>query len=103
NAQQVSDFFTAFTLGNGQDGSETLVDTPVKGFLAASFDAPSLLGIQDNRFHDRRCEPWDKALPLALLWSMSIVAGARFAFTKGAEGFKPVCEPTADCFVFTDS
>jgi hypothetical protein len=43
--QQVSDFFPAGALGNGQDGSEALVDTPVPGFLASSFEfPPSLAG-----------------------------------------------------------
>jgi hypothetical protein len=36
---------------NGQDGSETLVDTPIKSFLAASFDFPPLLRRQDDWMH----------------------------------------------------
>jgi hypothetical protein len=36
---------------NGQDGRETLVDTPIKRFLATSLDCLPLLGAQDNRFH----------------------------------------------------
>src|SRR5262249_30530938 len=59
NAQQVSNFFTAVARGNGQDGSEALVDTPIKGFLAAACDVATLLGAQDNRFHGRRCGSWD--------------------------------------------
>jgi len=49
--QQVSDFFPAFALGNGQDGSEALVDTPVEGPLASSFEFPPLLRAQDDRLH----------------------------------------------------
>ena len=44
DAQQVSDFFPAGALGHGQDGREALVDTPVKGVLAAAFDLPPVLG-----------------------------------------------------------
>ena len=51
--QQVSGFFPAVALGDGQDGGEALVNAPVKGRLASSFDLPPLPGGQDNRFHGR--------------------------------------------------
>src|ERR1035441_979836 len=51
--QHMSDFITALALGDGQDGSEALIHTPVKGSLASLLDLPSLLGSQDNRFHGR--------------------------------------------------
>ena len=51
--QQLGDFFTGFARGDGQDGGEALVDTPVQGFLASPFDLLALLGGQDNRFHGR--------------------------------------------------
>src|SRR5262245_34661876 len=59
NAQQVSDVFTAFALGNAQDGREALVDTPIRGLLAASFDVAALPRSQENRFHEHRGGPGD--------------------------------------------
>src|SRR5947209_1147937 len=67
HAQQMSGFFPAFALRNHQDGREALVDTPVMGALAASFDLPPLLGSQDNRFHGRRCARGDGAFRLPSL------------------------------------
>src|ERR1700729_3676932 len=64
----MSDFLPAFALRHRQDGSEALVDTPVKRFLASSFDLSALLGGQDNRFHGCRCERGDGA-PLAIPFS----------------------------------
>jgi hypothetical protein len=89
DAQQVSDVFTALALGNGQDSGEALVDTPVKGFLAALLDAPSLLGTQDNRLHGRRCGLWDGSLRLPS-FAPSIVGGTRRALVKAAEGVQSV-------------
>ena len=51
NHQQVGDLFWWVARSNCQDGGETLVDTPIKRFLAASFDFPPLLRRQDNRLH----------------------------------------------------
>jgi hypothetical protein len=36
---------------NGQDGGQTLVDTPIKRFLAASFHFLALRARQDYRLH----------------------------------------------------
>src|SRR5262249_2518961 len=70
NPQQMSDCFPAVILGNGQDGSEALVDTPIKGFFAASVEFPPLLGGQDNRFHGRR---WGLGNESLRLLSLSMV------------------------------
>jgi hypothetical protein len=51
NPQELSDVFLGVASGNGQDGGETLVDTPIKCFLAASFDFLPLLSRQDQGFH----------------------------------------------------
>jgi hypothetical protein len=47
----LSDVFWGVASSNSQDGGETLVDTPIKRFLAAAFDFLALLGRQDNEFH----------------------------------------------------
>jgi len=41
--QEVSDIFWAVAGSNSQNGSETLVDTPIQRFLASSFDFLALL------------------------------------------------------------
>jgi hypothetical protein len=51
NPQQVSDVVWLAACSNGENGGETLVDTPIKRFLAAAFDFPPLLRRQDNRLH----------------------------------------------------
>jgi hypothetical protein len=43
NPQEVSDVFWGVASSNRQDGGETLVDTPIKGFLAAAFSFLALL------------------------------------------------------------
>src|ERR1700683_4533752 len=82
NTQQMNDFLPAFAPRNHQDGSEALVDTPVKGILAASFDLPPLLGGQDNRFHGRRCARRDGAFRLP---SLSQVNGWRSSVRQRQE------------------
>jgi len=47
----LSDVFWGVASSNSQDGGETLVDTPIKRFLAAAFDFLALLSRQDNEFH----------------------------------------------------
>src|SRR3954452_19388636 len=49
NPQQVSDLFWCAARSNCQDGGETLVDTPIKRFLPASFHFLALLARQDYR------------------------------------------------------
>jgi hypothetical protein len=51
NPQEVSDVFWGVTSSNSQDGGQTLVDTPIKRFLAAAFGFLTLLNRQDNGFH----------------------------------------------------
>jgi hypothetical protein len=51
--QYASNFLPGFALRDEQDRCEPLEDTPVKRFLASSFEFPPLLRSQDNRFHGR--------------------------------------------------
>jgi hypothetical protein len=51
NPQEVSDVFWGMASCNSQDGGETLVDTPIKCFLAAAFDFLALFSRQDNGVH----------------------------------------------------
>ena len=53
DAQKLGDLLAGFARGDGQDGGEALVDTPVKGLLAAAFDLLALLIAQHYRFHGR--------------------------------------------------
>jgi hypothetical protein len=43
NPQEVSNVFGGVAMSNRQDGGETLVDAPIKRFLAAAFDFLALL------------------------------------------------------------
>jgi hypothetical protein len=43
NPEEVSAVFWGVARSNSQDGGQTLVDTPIKRFLAASFDFLALL------------------------------------------------------------
>ena len=49
--QEFGDLFPGFAGGDGQDGGEALVDTPVEGPLASPLHFLALLGSQDDRLH----------------------------------------------------
>src|SRR5262249_43461480 len=49
--QQLSDFFSRLAGCDRQHSSQALVNSPVKGILAAAFDFPALLSSQHNRLH----------------------------------------------------
>ncbi len=95
----MSDFFPDIALRDGQDGSEALVDTPVKGALAAPFDLPPLSGVKTIGFMavDVREEMGPSACHPFL---KSMVGGVRLVSGKGGEGFQSVVakdkEPLAE-------
>jgi hypothetical protein len=51
DTQEVSAVFRGVASSNSQDGSEPLVDTPIKRSLATSFNFLALLSRQDYGFH----------------------------------------------------